>query len=78
MSPLHRGQRSALWVLAQFRAAASINCCCVTASAVPIETSFSDPSVYLTPFHNKVQWQLAFQNGSHKAWIIDVAETLGD
>jgi hypothetical protein len=28
--------------------------------------------------HNEVQWQLAFQNSSHKAWIFDVAETLGN
>jgi hypothetical protein len=55
MSPLQRGQRSALWVLAQLLAAASIDCCCVTASAIPIETSLSDPPIYLTPFHNEVQ-----------------------
>jgi hypothetical protein len=78
MSPLQRRQRSVLWILDQLRAEASIDCCCVSASAVPIDTSFSDPPVYLTPFHNEVQWQLAFQKSSHMAWIIDVPETTGD
>jgi len=27
--------------------------------------------------HNEDEWQLAFQNSSHTAWIIDVAEIIG-
>jgi hypothetical protein len=28
--------------------------------------------------HNEIEWQFAFQNSSHTAWIINIAETTGD
>src|SRR5207247_8103807 len=78
MSPPHRGQRSELCMLAQLRAAASIDSCCVTASTVPIDTSLSEPPVYFTPFITRLNSNEAFSALKRNSFVMRHSRLLAE